>query len=447
MTNDFHRVSHLQVHPGQRYLTNSSGTPFFWLGDTAWTMLQRLDRDETLEYLDNRQAKGFNVLQTMGIMEFDGLRVGARANGEAPLIDLDPTRPNEKYWAHVEWVIVEAARRGMLLALLPTWGDKWNVKSGIGPRVFTPQTAGVYGEWLGRRFREFPLIWVLGGDRSIESDEHLQTMRAMAKGLRAGDGGRHLITFHPPGQQSSSTWLHGEPWLDFNMWQTGHTFSGDDSARYIEKDYARTPIKPVLDGEPRYEDHPIRWRWDNPSAWDENNGYFNDFDARQAAYGALFAGACGHTYGANSVFQCYRNGQPDNFGARREWCEALDLPGAAQMQHARNLMQSRPFFERVPDQSLLLSGEDESPNRILATRAIDGSYAMVYLPQGQNVTQNVTIDLQKLSDAPRAWWFDPRRGEAHETGAESHCFEPPSPEDWILVLDDKSRNFRGPGAA
>jgi hypothetical protein len=178
MINDFHQVSHLRVAAGQRYLTDSSGAPFFWMGDTAWTMLQRLDRDETLEYLDNRQAKGFNVLQTMGIMEFDGLRVGAQANGEVPLIDLDPARPNEKYWTHVEWVLTEAARRGMLLALLPTWGDKWNVKSGIGPQIFTPQNAAVYGEWLGRRFREFPLIWVLGGDRSIENEEHLEIMRA-----------------------------------------------------------------------------------------------------------------------------------------------------------------------------------------------------------------------------------------------------------------------------
>jgi hypothetical protein len=86
-----------------------------------------------------------------------------------PLLDSDPARPNEKYWAHVEWVLSKAARRGMLLALLPAWGDKWNVKAGIGPQIFTPQTAEVYGEWLGRRFREFPLSWVVSGNRSIEN--------------------------------------------------------------------------------------------------------------------------------------------------------------------------------------------------------------------------------------------------------------------------------------
>jgi hypothetical protein len=90
MINDFHQVSHLPVTAGQRYLANSSGAPFSWLGDTAWTMLHLLDRDETLEYFANRQAKNFNVLQTMGILEFDGLRVGARANSEVPLLDSDP---------------------------------------------------------------------------------------------------------------------------------------------------------------------------------------------------------------------------------------------------------------------------------------------------------------------------------------------------------------------
>jgi hypothetical protein len=428
MENDFQAVSHLQVSPNHRFLADSAGKPFFWLGDTAWTLLQRLDSTETVEYLDDRAAKGFNVLQCMGIMEFDGLRVGARANGEVPLINLDPARPNEKYWNHVEWVINEAARRGMILALLPTWGDKWNQRSGIGPEIFTPDNAESYGAWLGQRFRDEPLVWVLGGDRTIDTPEHLEITRRMARGLRSQC--HQLITFHPPGQKSSAEWLHDEEWLDFNIWQTGHSFSGADAAKYIEKDYARTPVKPVLDGEPRYEDHPIRWRWDNPAAWDSSNGYFDDFDARQAAYSTVFAGGCGITYGANSTFQCYRTGQEDRFGARTEWREALQLPGAAQMQHLKKLLVSRPYFSRIPDQSFLLSGEDAEPHRILATRDADGAYALVYIPNGQSMD----ADFAKLCGTPRASWFDPRTGESHETAAQ-RTMTPPDTRDWVLVLD------------
>ena len=35
----------LQVSDNQRFLQHADGTPFFWLGETAWLMPQRLKRD------------------------------------------------------------------------------------------------------------------------------------------------------------------------------------------------------------------------------------------------------------------------------------------------------------------------------------------------------------------------------------------------------------------
>jgi hypothetical protein len=104
------------------------------------------------------------------------------------------------------------------------------------------------------------LIWIVGGDRDIATDEHKEIIRAMAKGLRRGDGGAHLITFHPPGGRGSAEWFHDEPWLDFNMRQNGHV--AEFTGRYdkTRADYDRTPIKPILDGEPIYEDHPVSFK-------------------------------------------------------------------------------------------------------------------------------------------------------------------------------------------
>ena len=131
--------------------------------------------------------------------------------------------PDNDYWDHVDFVVNQAGALGMYIGFLPTWGDKWNIKRGAGPEIFTPQNAEVYGAWLGRRYRNTPnIVWILGGDRPIDTDTHKEIIRAMARGLRAGDGGAHLMTFHPPGANSSSTWLHDEPWLDFNMRQNGH---------------------------------------------------------------------------------------------------------------------------------------------------------------------------------------------------------------------------------
>jgi hypothetical protein len=452
----------LRVSPNGRFLMYDDGTPFFWLADTGWTILQRLNRDETLEYLDDRAAKGFNIIQTMGITEFDALRV-PNAFGETPFLDMNPATPNDKYWQHVDWVIEEAAKRKMLLALLPIWGDKVNRGWGVGPEILTPENARLYGQWLGKRYRDAPLIWVVGGDRRVENERHLETWRALAQGLKNGDDAKHLMTFHPPGGHSSSFWYHDDEWLDINMWQTGHHISGYiNNYERIAQDYARQPVKPVLDGEPCYEDHPIMI--DDGETYRRSDVLFNDFHARRAIYTGVFAGACGHTYGANGVFQCFvpemrdpekyarwgldpaiKTIRPDEFHSRFDWRESLQFPGAHQMQHAKNLMLSRPYFERIPDQNLIRSENAGGMTYVAATRAQDSSYAMIYFP----CAQTVELDLSPLAPRLRAWWFDPRSGEAQLLGEYSngvHSFSSfYSGPDWVLVLDDVSRDFGAPG--
>ena len=49
----------LSVSANHRFLQQADGSPFFWLGDTAWLLFSRLDRTDTRRYLDDRQAKGF----------------------------------------------------------------------------------------------------------------------------------------------------------------------------------------------------------------------------------------------------------------------------------------------------------------------------------------------------------------------------------------------------
>ncbi len=65
---------------------------------------------------------------------------------------------------------------------------------------FQPENARSYGAFVGRRYADQPIIWILGGDRPIESEDHRAIIRAMAEGLREGDGGRNLMTFHTWGR-------------------------------------------------------------------------------------------------------------------------------------------------------------------------------------------------------------------------------------------------------
>jgi hypothetical protein len=421
------RNNALRVSANRRFLTDAGGSPFFYLGDTAWELFHRLTREDARQYLEDRAAKGFTVIQAVVISEFEGLS-DPNAYGDLPLHDGDPTRPNDAYFRHVDWIVERAAELGMHVGMLPTWGDKVGpVNWGTGPEVFTVENAAVYGRFLGERYRDAPIIWILGGDRNPTTSEHIATWCALAEGLAAGDGGTHLRTFHPQGRSSSAAFVHDEEWLDFNTIQSGHHELNGPNHQMIDAGYNRTPVKPILDAEPCYEDHPVNWKPDL--------GHFSDWDARKAAYWSLFAGSCGHTYGANSIFQFWTGGDPGKFGARRPWQDALDLPGSGQMRHARALIESRPVFDRVPDQSLIASGVGTGEDHVRATRASDYSYAFVYLPKGQPVT----IDLSRFPSTPAASWFDPRTGESRSIGtAPDATFSPPSSglaEDWVLVLD------------
>jgi hypothetical protein len=421
----------LRVSDNRRFLVYDNGAPFFYLGDTAWALFQRLDLAQAERYLADRAAKGFTVIQAVALSEFDGLRVPNRY-GDLPLHDADPLRPNEAYFRHVDAVIGAAAALGLLVGLLPTWGDKVGpIKWGVGPEVFTPENAAHYGEFLGARYRDKPVIWILGGDRNPDSEPRKAIWRAMAEGLRRGDAGQHLMTYHPMGVYSSSSFFPDAAWLDFNTLQSSHQVWDRDNFNFIAQDYDMAPPKPCMDGEPNYEDMPVHMR--------PENGYFGAYDARKAAYWALFAGAHGHTYGANGVFQFWNGIDRDLFSPRLPWHKAIDLPGASQMQHARRLLESRPMLDRIPDQSLLLSNPGAGARHTRATRAADGSYALIYSGAGEPFT----VDLAKLSGRKiAAGWYDPRSGAAQQFGdlpaGEARLFTPPThgrDNDWVLTLD------------
>ena len=344
----------LKISPNRRFLIQPDGSPFFYLGDTAWELFHRLNREEADRYLENRARKGFTVIQAVALAELDGLNA-PNAYGHRPLIDNDPTKPDVKdgpqndYWDHVDYIVEQANARGLFIGFLPTWGDKWNKKWGVGGGSFTPENAARYGEWLGRRYQDRAIIWILGGDRPVETDQHRAIIRAMALGLAKGDGGAHLKTFHPPGGNGSSTWWHDDDWLDFNMRQNGHVAEYTGRYDQTRADYDRSPVKPVLDGEPIYEDHPV--------SFDAKKlGHSIAADVRRPLYWDLFSGACGHTYGHHSVWQMYdpQRGQPIN-NPLLPWFEAIDQPGAGQMQHAKHLLLSRPFLSRIPDDSIIVT--------------------------------------------------------------------------------------------
>lgn len=433
-------MKRIQISQNQRFLVDEDGAPFFWLGDTAWELFHRCDRDEAAFYLENRRQKGFNVIQAVVLAELDGLHT-PNPYGELPLINDDPTQPNETYFDHVDFVVNTAAKKGLYIGMLPTWGDKVNRRWGVGPVVFNIENARTYGEYIGRRYRDQPnIIWILGGDREEITDgvDFTPLWRAMAEGIRNGVDEQTLMSYHPQGERGSSLSLHYESWLDINMWQSGHRQHDAPNWEYIMHDYNLTPIKPTLDGEPCYEDHPVDAF---TREWKPEYGYFNDYDVRKQAYRAVFAGACGHTYGHHSIWQMYQEArEPVNF-PYCDWKTALDRPGAGQLIHLRRLMETRqPYLSRIPDQNLLASVPELPAQHIRATRDANGAYAMIYIP---NASQTVEVNMSRLdAKAITAWWYDPRTGShtiiRNVACTGTHTFTTPDHgSDWVLVFDDQ----------
>ena len=430
------------VSNNKRFLLKE-GKPFFWMGDTAWELFHRLDREDADYYLKKRAAQGYTIVQAVALAEFNGLKE-KNPYGEVPLINDDPTKPNEAYFKHVDYIVDKANEYNLNIGFLPTWGDKiFKGGWGSGPEIFNPENAKIYGKWLGERYKNRKnIIWILGGDRNPRKDsKDVEVWRAMAAGIAEASGGndKTLITFHPqPNQEGSSEWFHGDEWFDFNMFQTGHCRDNDVYAK-IKGSYDRSLIKPVLDGEPIYEDHPV--------CFNANDlGTSNAYDVRKSAYLDLFAGAFGHTYGCHDIWQMYSKKREAVNSPNIFWQQAIDLPGANQMKYVRKLLESRPILDRVPDQSLIVENANSAYERIQATRGND--YAFIYSAYGKSFT----VNLGKISgNQVVGYWLDPRNGKIQDLGKFENKgtkqFTTPSlgyGQDWILILDDASKNYAKP---
>jgi hypothetical protein len=446
------KIGKIAVSANGRFFQYKEGRPFFWLGDTAWNLFQRLNREETEVYLENRRMRGFTVIQAVA---FHG--TGEKnAYGSEALLQNNAGRPKVTpgndfskkreydYWDHIDWVIDLAAKKGLYIGLLPVWGS--SVKS----KTLNSENVEAYARWLAARYKDRPnLFWVLGGD--IRGDIDTDVWNALGCTLKRMDP-NHLITYHPFGRTQSSSWFHSESWLDFNMFQSGHRrydqddtpgAKGEDNWRYVGEDYAKEPHKPTLDGEPSYENIP-------QGLHDPKQPYWTDKECRRYAYWSVFAGSAGHTFGNNAVMQMHKPGSgPGAFGVRNYWFEAINEPGAGQMQYLKLLMLSRPYLERIPDSGSIAGENGGRDNYIAATRG--SSYLFCYTYTGRQFE----VQLGRISGKQvRAWWYDPRSGSARQIGVFANkgvlAFTPPgSPEpgnDWVLVLDDAGKKFSAPGA-
>jgi hypothetical protein len=434
----------LKVSDNQRYLVHENGVPFFWLGDTGWLASSRLNRDGMSYYFNACKKNGFNVVQVSVLHEIPFYNIygkPALPNGfDFRKVDV----PGEYgYWDHIDYMVNEAAKNGIYIGIVCVWGG--NVSSGR----LSEQDAVKYGSFLANRYKDKPnIIWIIGGD--TKGNARQEVWLALARTIKSIDH-NHLMTYHPRGRMCSADWFNNESWLDFNMFQSGHRRYGqrngdgeypieenteEDNWRFVEKTYALTPKKPVLDGEPSYEDIPA-------GLHDFTERHWQAEDVRRYAYWSVFAGSFGHTYGHNSIMQMLTPGVIPSYDAKKYWYEALEDPGYRQMKFLKKLMTALPYTQGIPDQSVISGDAGQKHDRLIATRGND--YALVYSYTGKEIK----IDLDKISgDSKNIWWYNPSDGnllfvETVKSGIRSYIPEGGyrSGNDKVLIAIDADKSY------
>jgi hypothetical protein len=205
-----------------------------------------------------------------------------------------------------------------------------------------------------------------------------------------------------------------------------------DNYKFIKTDFNLKPTKPTLDGEPSYEGIP-------QGLHDTLQPLWNDNDVRRYAYWSVFAGGAGFTYGHNAVMQMFSPGDNPAYGNKKPWVEAINDPGAKQMQYVKDLILKFDYFNRIPDESLV-ANQGEKYDYQAATRGND--YALIYTYNGRTISVN--MGKIKGKDVEAAW-YNPRNGKTTKIGTFKNegiqDFKPSGAQvdgnDWVLMLTSK----------
>lgn len=438
----------LKISKENRYIEHEDGTPFLWIGCTAWGMTEWLNREDVDLYLDDRKAKGMNVVQ---LCLFWGKRVdyptkftanAPNPYGHKAFLEVDgfpdasqpaiieggsPEEPND-YWDHVDYCLGAIKKRGMYAAVLPFWGRRYvnATHKNQSLKVFTKDNIFIYGEFLGKRYGNEPnIIWVNGGDvKADHGGNFLPEYRLLAEGLIKGITSKNvawnekselwdaaLMTYHPDGSPmiNSSARFHNDPWLDFNMIET--YIWHDSIAASVRQDFNIIPVKPTVLGEGHYEGY-------------TNRHLAQAINIRRQAHQTFFAGAAGFTYGGGFD----EEGNGPLFSPSNNWKPLLEWEGAGQLIHLRGFLEKNNWWEWETVPEMILEGRGKGELEKLVVRR--GKSIYVYFPD------NSACKL-KIEEPRKVSWYNPKNGKiVDEVLNQNISYTPPENfEDAVLILN------------
>jgi Protein of unknown function (DUF4038)/Putative collagen-binding domain of a collagenase len=401
MAGSIARASALGISANGRYFVDAEEKPFFWQADTEWELFHLFSVEDAKAFLLDRRKQGFSAIQVMVAGVYPEWRASKGLqpfDAEPAWLDNNPLTPNEAYFKRVDAIVAAAEQDGIVLVV-----GVYHAKDCDFGRI-NATNARIWARWLAQRYKNAKnIVWSMYPHAEQASEP---VVRATVRGLQEGDGGAHPITMHPDPSPTSSSFMHSEPWLSFNTLQTWST----DLANYdmVRSDYARTPVKPVVDGEARYEEE------------DDTT----PLQVRRAGYWACLAGGF------------YSYGHRDSWMSPQTWRKWYDTPGAKQMRVMSDLFRSIDWWHLVPDQSIFtdwIKGD-------VAARSATGGWILAYLTSTDPV--NIKLSSITASDSASAWWVDPLTGTRTSIGifptSRTKEFSPPSGwQDAILLIEKK----------
>ena len=388
----------IKISGNGRYFTDGKGKPLFWQGDTEWDLFQQLSFSEAKSLLMERKKQGFNVFQVMvtGVFpEWAKMTKSESWKGSLAWMNDNPLTPNEDYFKRTDSIVAFAEKNDLFLVV-----GVYHAQDVDKGRI-TMQNAKPWANWLAKRYKNSKnIIWSM---YPHAVDASMPLIEATVQGLREGDGGIHFITMHPDPSPTSSSFMNSASWLSFNTLQSWSR----DFLNYemVKTDYNKQPVRPVVNGEARYE---------------EEDGT-TPFQCRCAGYWSILAGGF------------YSYGHRDNWKSPRTWRNWYNTPGARQIKIFGNIFRSISWWKLIPDQSVFVN--QVKGNAI--ARSADGDWILAYLTNADPVT--LKMNLFTAAKSATAWWINPLTGKRSKIGilptSENHTFTPAKGcEDAVLLI-------------
>ncbi len=376
----------LQVSQDGRYLQRSTGQPFQIRGTSPWVMVQLSQADVVL-ILDDAVSKAFNSVLIMSCVSPTGEAQYGPANfyGQSPFTDADFT-PNESFWAHVDYILAQAAARGIVVQMAFLYVGHASANDGWRNYIVaaTEAECTAFGVWYGNRFKNVPnLIHVAGGDDIPDSNK--AKWDAIAAGILSVDT-NHLMTAHP--QRGESGREYGA-YITLNSTYRLLT----EAASGTLDDYDDVPTLPTYYFEGQYEGDGTPW----------SNPTLTAAQTRIQPWQSILSGACGANYGNHAVWPA---GVVAGSLEYPDWRDELDAEAAQDMAHMHAFFEAIQWWTLVPDttSTFVTAGRSSAENYVAAS--FTSSVGVAVIPQGGQIT----VDMSEFSGPLLARWFDPSNG-------------------------------------